>query len=203
MRLLFLFSFYLLQIQASEPVLSALLGELISEKKITVGETLILGENYQVANKSKVQLLINNNSAITLASGSHFKIDSCDTLTCKLYFDNATAKIFTLATTDKSTSLEIQTPHGFIKIHDSIALIKTTSSSLKVACAKHSLSLIYDNKTTQLKEDEMLTLQNNTLTIEPSVYDDFNEVFIEKNKTIQNEVLIQEYPLDDPSDLDN
>ena len=181
MRLLFLFSFFILQIQASEVILSALLGELISEKKITVGEAFIDGQNYQVANKSKIQILINNNTAITLSSNSRFKIKSCDSLTCKLYFENATAKIFNLAATDKSTSLEITTPYGLIKMHDSIALIKTTTDSLKVACAKHSLSLTYDNKTIQLGENEMLTLQNNTLKKEPSVYDDFNEVFIEKH----------------------
>jgi len=203
MRSLFLFSFLLVQIQASEVILSALLGELISEKKIAVGESLIVRQSYQVANKSKVQILINNNTAITLSANSRFSIQSCDAITCKLYFENATAKIFNLTTSDRSSSLEITTPHGLIKMQDSIALIKTMPDSLKVACAKHSLSLIYNNKTIQLKENKMLTLQNNVLTKEPSIYDDFNEVFIEKYKAIQSEIPTQEYPLDDPSDLEN
>jgi len=203
MRLFILFSFLLAQMQAGEVILSALLGEIISERKISIGEAFRDAQSYQVANKSKIQILINNNSAITLSSNSHFKIESCINLTCKLYFDNATAKIFNLATTDKSTSLEIATPYGLIKMYDSIALIKVTPESLKIACAKNSVSLTYKNKTIQLKENKMLTLQNNILKKEPSVYDDFNEVFIEKYKAVQNKISLQEYPLDDPSDLEN
>ena len=203
MRILFLSLYFILQLEASEIVLSAILGELISDKKIALGEKLILNKKYKISQNSKIQILINKTASITMSQNSEFSIAYLNELTCKLNIKSGTYKIFNLSSKRNTLKLELSTAQNLLIINNSIALVKLTSKNLTVASAKNSLTLIDGEKKINILEDEMIKVQNSTLKKSKIVYDIFQDVFIKKDKSKIDTNSMKDSPSNDPGNLDN
>ena len=203
MRIILLSIFFILQLESSEVILSAVIGELISDVKPELADKLILNKSYKVPKNSKIQLIVNKSASITISQNSEFSITYIDKLTCKINIKSGTYKIFNLSSKDTPIVVEFHTSKNKIIIKDAIALIKISPRNLIIASAKNTLTLINREKKISILEDKMIKLHNNTFKIDKIIYDVFEDVFIKKDSSKVDKTAIQNSKIDDPANLDN
>jgi hypothetical protein len=203
MRILFLSLLFILQVNASEVILSAILGKLLVDKKPNLGDKLKINKKYIVSKNSKIQILINKNASVTISQNSLFIITYLDEFTCRIDIQSGTYKIFNLSSESKSLKLELHIDKNLVIIKNNIALIKLSSKNLALASAKNTTTFIYKGEKIDILDDEMINVKNRAVKKSKIMYNIFQDIFIKKDSSKIDIKKFQDSQIDNPADLDN
>lgn len=203
MRFFLLLFVLFFKLNSAEVILSALVGQVTAEKKLSLGDKLEINQTYVVAPESKIQLILNNTAILTISQNSLFSFKEINDKTVRLVVEQGVYKIINLAHQDHRLTLFVDTSELSMQMSDTIALLNVTAFHTKAACVKSSFLIEHSSKEMTLKRNEMIDVEYKTVQKYPINFNDFHQVFIKKDYTVDMQNVLQESAKEDPSDLEN